>query len=182
MMNPRDLLKKYFHDQNAFSIIYEHSRNVADKALAIGQAMGLANEKLSFVEEAALLHDIGVCCTASPKLHCFGTEPYMRHGIIGRRIMEEEGFPSHALVCERHIGVGLTALDIESQKLPLPSRDMIPCTMEEEIVCYADLFYSKKSGQLHLAKSPDEVRKSLLRFGNEKVALFDRWQERFDCY
>jgi uncharacterized protein len=181
-MNPLQLLEKYFPDKTAFRIIHEHSRNVATKALAVGNTMGLAPDRLAFIEEAAILHDIGVCSTASPKLNCFGSEPYIRHGIIGRNILEEEGLPLHAMVCERHIGVGLTSDDIVIQGLPLPERDMSPTSLEEEIVCYADLFYSKKPGELNLEKSADEVRKSLSRFGIQKVALFNKWQERFDCY
>ena len=121
-----------------------------------------------FVKEAALLHDIGVCRTAAPGIGCHGSEPYIRHGIIGREILEAEGLPRHAMVCERHIGVGLTVEDIRAQNLPLPMREMSPVSVEERIICFADLFYSKYPGALHTEKSPEAVRKKLVQFGHRK--------------
>ena len=53
-----------------------------------------------------------------------GRASYICHGVEGRRMLEAEGLPRHALVCERHTGAGLTVDDIISQRLPLPLRDM----------------------------------------------------------
>ncbi len=58
-------------------------------------------------------------------------------------MLEAEGLPRHALVCERHTGAGLTVDDIISQRLPLPLRDMTPQTLEERLICYADKFYPR---------------------------------------
>ena len=180
-MTPMALLEKHFSgNQAAFDIVYRHSRMVADKALAIaGSAANAAELDLRFIEEAALLHDIGVSGIHAPKLHCFGPAPYICHGIIGREILEAEGLPRHALVCERHIGVGLTAGDIALQGLPLPPREMSPVSFCERIVALADLFYSKKTGALELEKSVDQVRCDLLRFGSEKVVIFEGWLNDF---
>ena len=179
-MTPRRLLEKYFHDnREGLEIVYRHSRMVADKALAIAALAGKDEADLHFIEEAALLHDIGVARVYAPKLNCFGKAPYLCHGIIGREILEAEGLPRHAMVCERHIGVGLTARDIVEQKLHLPERDMSPASDCERIVALADLFYSKKGGELELEKSPDQVRCDLARFGQEKVLIFESWLERF---
>lgn len=175
-MNPKDLLEKYFQgNEQGLEIVYRHSRNVADKALAIATGAGLAGDDLEFVEQAALLHDIGVCRVYAPKLNCYGTAPYICHGVIGRNILEAEGLPRHAMVCERHIGVGLTAQDIVVQKLGLPKREMSPVTACERIVALADLFFSKKGGELDREKSTEQVRADLLRFGQQKVAIFERW-------
>src|SRR6266508_1744628 len=106
------LLEKYFPNPPALAMIVEHSRLVAAKALQIAGSLGHAGLDLAFIEEAALLHDIGVCRTAVPDIGCYGSDPYIRHGVIGREILEAEGLPRHALVCERHIGVGLTVADI----------------------------------------------------------------------
>ena len=57
--------------------------------------------------------------------------------------MRSEGYPRHALVCERHTGAGLSLEDIIAQNLPVPHRDMLPVSMEEQVVCFADKFYSK---------------------------------------
>lgn len=169
------MLAKYFTPP-ALAIILEHSRNVARKALQIArQSPDAARLDLVFIEEAALLHDIGVCRTDAPKLHCYGSEPYIRHGILGRAILEAEGLPRHALVSERHIGVGLTVADIEHQQLPLPRRDMVPTSAEERIIAAADLFYSKNINALSVEKSIERIRSGLAGFGGDKVAIFDGW-------
>jgi uncharacterized protein len=175
------LLEKYYTNSAALEIILHHSRLVADKALRVAAAKGLSEEDCRFIEEAALLHDIGVCRTISPRICCHGTEPYISHGIIGREILEAEGLPRHALVCERHIGVGLTVADIRDQRLPLPERDMAPATLHERIISFADLFYSKKPGAVHIEKSPDQVRENLALFGAHKVIIFDSWLREFHC-
>jgi len=177
-MNPVDLLEKYFQDHAAFSIVHEHSRLVADKALSIARRLEEPID-IAFIEEAAMLHDIGICMTRSPKIGCFGDDPYITHGIHGRKILENEGLLRHAMVCERHIGVGLTVDDIRSQNLPLPLRDMMPTCLEEEIICFADLFYSKNPGSLDSAKTSMDVRNSLSRFGQYKVDIFVRWMKLF---
>jgi uncharacterized protein len=180
-MNAVRLLEKYLATQDALAVVYEHSRLVADKALAIADALGDLKPDRTFIEEAALLHDIGVGRTASPHIHCHGTEPYIRHGIIGREILETEGFPRHALVCERHVGVGLTIDDIHAQRLPLPLREMTPISLEERIISYADMFFSKKAGAISVEKTPEQVRENLRRFGGHKVVIFDEWLAEFDC-
>jgi uncharacterized protein len=175
-LNTVALLEQEFAaNTRGFQIVYRHSRKVADKALAIARGAQLPGLDLGFIEEAALLHDIGVSRIHAPALHCFGAAPYICHGIIGREILEAQGFPRHALVCERHIGVGLTARDIAVQKLPLPDREMSPISVSERIVALADLFFSKKGGELEREKSLAQVRDDLLRFGPDKVAIFERW-------
>jgi uncharacterized protein len=178
-MNPETLLAQYFSPP-ALAIILEHSRNVARKALQIAAGSPCAAElDTAFIVEAALLHDIGVSRTDAPGLHCHGSEPYIRHGILGREILEKEGLPRHALVCERHIGVGLTVADIRNQNLPLPLRDMLPSTPEERVVAAADLFYSKKKNALSVEKSVEQIRRDLAKFGGEKVAVFEGWLKEF---
>lgn len=179
-MNTEALLAKHFGAaDNACRIVFEHSRLVADKALRAARSLGDPTLDLGFIEEAALLHDIGVCRTRSTGIGCSGDAPYILHGIIGREILEAEGFPRHALVCERHIGVGLTADDIARQGLPLPPRDMVPVSREETIICFADLFFSKKPDTLRNEKTCDEVRRNLSTFGEHKVAIFEQWLSKF---
>lgn len=179
-LSPLSLLQKHFgaNDQ-ALRTVYQHSLAVARKAVAIARTQPRPGIDLAFVEEAALLHDIGVCLVHAPDLNCFGPAPYIRHGIIGREILEAEGLPRHAMVCERHIGVGLTVQDIEIQKLPLPPREMAPVSDEEQIVALADLFFSKRRGELSREKSIAEVRRSLGKFGAQKVAIFNQWIDTY---
>ncbi len=178
-MNAVTLIEKYFPRRDSFSIILKHGRQVAAKSLQVAGNLDMAGIDLNFLEEAALLHDIGVCRTDAPVFHCHGAEPYIRHGIIGREILEAEGFPRHALVCERHIGVGLSVDDIRSQRLPLPEREMTPLSTEEKIICFADLFYSKDPGKCSHEKTPDQIRKGLSKFGADKVSIFEGWLREF---
>lgn len=179
-MDPLSLLQKYFPEPEALRIVLEHSRNVASKALQLARSHSASDSlDLCFIEEAALLHDVGICRVDAPGIGCHGSYPYILHGILGREILEAEGLPRHALVCERHIGVGLTVADIASQGLPLPYRDMSPLTDEERIVCFADLFYSKKPGELDAEKPLASVRNDIGRFGEDKTAIFDAWTAEF---
>ena len=86
--------------------------------MKLAQAHPELNIDSDFVYEAAMLHDIGVYLTHAPSIYCTGEEPYIRHGIIGAELLRNEGYPKHALVCERHTGTGLTVDDIISQEKP----------------------------------------------------------------
>ncbi|MEI6206002.1 MAG: HD domain-containing protein [Desulfuromonadales bacterium] len=172
------LLARYLED-DPLRIVLEHSRLVASLALDVCEHLTMPVHERVFIEEAALLHDIGVSQVHAPGLGLFGERPYIMHGVLGRAILEKEGYPVHGLVCERHIGVGLTVEDIQMQSLPLPHRDMFPISLSEQIICFADLFYSKNPKKLAQKKSVEQVRKSLLAFGVGKVQIFDGWMERF---
>ena len=140
------LLKKYYPQSSiAFQYLHSHSIAVAELAVDIALKHPELNPDIEFIRTAALLHDIGIFMTHAPKFGCFGDHPYLAHGYLGRELLEREGYPDHALVCERHVGVGITQEDIMRNNLPLPPRDMVPLTIEEEIVCYADKFFSKDS-------------------------------------
>jgi len=177
-LNVRAILGKYFQG-DAFAMVVTHGSVVAELSVRIGRRLGLSAEELLFLEQAAMLHDIGICRVHAPDIGLHGDNPYIMHGILGREILETEGFPRHALVCERHIGVGLTEADITTQRLPLPIRDMAPQGVVEEIVCFADLFFSKKLGSLEQMKAPGSVRQKLAKFGDEKLHIFDSWLARF---
>lgn len=181
-MNALSILERHFAaSPHALAIVLEHSRLVADKALRIAASLGNPELDLRFIEEGALLHDIGVARVHAPKIGCFGPHPYVCHGLLGRNILEAEGLPRHALLCERHIGVGLTTTDIRAQKLPLPERDMVPLTLEERLVTLADLFYSKRPGRLAEEKSVGQIVNGLARFGEDKVQTFSGWLKEFRC-
>jgi len=181
-MNPLALIEKYYTPGSTrHRLLVDHSRHVAAYAedVARRQAAIGAGVDVAFVREAAWLHDIGIYLTASPKLDCHGKAPYLLHGILGARLLLKEGLPRHARVCERHIGVGLGIEDIRSQGLPLPERDMHPQTLEEQIVAYADLFFSKHAERPSTVKPAEQVRSKLARYGAAKVAIFDGWHARF---
>lgn len=125
-----------------------------------------------------MLHDIGILRCDAPGIYCHGTEPYIRHGIIGGQMLREEGWERHARVCERHTGTGLTAWDIEQQQLPLPHEDYMPEELEEQVVCYADKFYSKtKPGE---ERSVMEAMRALEKFGWDGIRRFQKWVDLFE--
>ena len=177
-MDYQAIIDKYYPEENELRrILMIHSRSVADKALAIAEVHPELPIDKQFVEEAAMLHDIGIFRTNAPSIHCFGTEPYICHGTIGAQLMREEGFPQHALVCERHTGSGLSLLEIERQNLPVPHHDMLPHSLEEKLICYADKFFSKT--HLERERTVEQARNSLLKFGEEGIARFDAWIQLF---
>ena len=177
-MDYQAIIDKYYPEENALKhILMVHSRSVADKALAIVRTHPELNADSQFVEEAAMLHDIGIFRCKAAGIQCFGTEPYICHGTIGAELLREEGFPRHARVCERHTGAGLSLHDIITQNLPVPHQDLLPETIEEQIVCYADKFFSKT--RLSQEKTLEQAIHSLEKFGNEGVARFVKWSEIF---
>ncbi len=168
------LIEKYYGDNPPLKNIYiTHVEMVRDKALKVAEHVAHLNPNLEFIAEASLLHDIGIFKTNCPEIFCHGTADYIEHGYLGREILDAEGLPLHGLVAERHTGSGITKQEIIDQKLPLPVRDMLPLSLEEKIVCYADCFYSKNPARLREEKSPEAVRASLLKFGEACAARFD---------
>jgi uncharacterized protein len=175
-MDPIYIIEKYYApDSQAYFFLVEHGKAVARKALEIAARLGDLHPDLEFIEEAALLHDIGIFSTNLPKIGCFGAHPYISHGYLGRQLLEEEGFAAHALVCERHVGMGLTIADIETNLFPLPKRQMIPVSLEEKIICFADKFYSKDKSTLSVARPVPAVREMARRYGDDKLRQFDEW-------
>jgi len=174
------IIKKYYPEGNiAFSYLYEHSSAVAEFAVKIAKNHPELHPDIEFVHTSALLHDIGIFMTDATKFGCFGEYPYLAHGYLGRDLLEKEGYPGHALVCERHVGVGISKEDIINNDLPLPHRDMIPITLEEEIVCYADKFFTKKDGKLSIAKDPKKILKNLARYGKDKPGIFREFLAKY---
>ena len=159
-MNPLALIDKYYPEDNELKhILLVHSRSVADKALDMARKHPELNLDLIFIEEAAMLHDIGIFMTDADDIFCFGKYPYICHGYLGSELVAREGYPRHALVCERHTGAGLSLKAIMERDLPVPHREMIPISLEEQIICFADKFYSKT--KLDKEKSVEKARKSI---------------------
>lgn len=177
-MKPLDLIDKYYPEENELKhILLTHSRQVADKALLIARRHPELGLNRPFLYEASMLHDIGIFLTDAPEIHCFGTEPYVCHGTLGSKLVGEAGFLRHALVCERHTGAGLSLRDIVAQRLPVPRRDMVPVSLEERVICFADKFFSKT--HLDEEKTVEEARRSIEKFGSEGLTRFDSWCKLF---
>jgi len=144
---------------------------VGRKALAIlDSAPWLAADR-EFVIQAAMLHDVGIGLTHCPDLGCTGSLPYVCHGVAGRTILDNLGLQRHGLVCERHVGVGISAEQAGRQRLPLPVRDMLPLSLEERLICYADKFFSKTDNGRQ-EKTVDEIIAGLVRYDADGAGRF----------
>ena len=171
-MNPLEIIDKYYPEAGELKhILLTHSRSVADKALQIAERHPELHLDKEFLYEGAMVH------TNAPDIFCFGDKPYICHGYLGADLMRAEGYPRHALVCERHTGAGLTLQRIVEQNLPIPHRELVPVSLEEQVICFADKFYSKT--KLDKGKSVEKARKSLEKHGEDGLARFDRWCELF---
>lgn len=177
-MDPFSIINKYYPEDNKLrEILVVHSSEVRNKALQIVDKHPELHADRDFVAEAAMLHDIGIYLTDAPSICCMGSEPYICHGILGAELMRKEGFPRHALVCERHTGAGLSLDEIERQQLPVPHHDMLPVSIEEQIICFADKFFSKT--KLGTEKTVEKAHKSLSKYGEEGIIRFDKWCKMF---
>ena len=121
MMDYQAIIDQYYPSENELRrILLTHSRQVADRCLLIARKHPELRLDTEFLEEAAMLHDIGIYQCDAPGIQCFGTEPYICHGVIGGRLLREKGLVRHAQVCERHTGTGISREQIKAQGLPLP--------------------------------------------------------------
>ena len=180
-VDPVEIINEFYQPGSKAHIVLNiHGQLVAQKALAVAENVKDMNPDLPFIEEGALLHDIGMIKTHVPNIGCFGSEPYVRHGLLGREMLEERGLDKHALVCERHLMLGLSAKAIQTFDLPLPIRDMKPVTLEEKIICYADLFYSKNRESLEKEKSFEEIESELRKYSEGLVLKFREWVKKFE--
>lgn len=175
-------------DSELKTLLLSHSRAVADKALRGCDAHPELSLDREFVEAAAMLHDIGIIRCDAPGIHCHGTEPYIRHGLMGARmlmdlddglLLEKEAF---ARVCQRHTGAGITREEVAAQQLPMPlpsgtDEPYMPESMEEMLVCYADKFFSKSRPEQE--KTFEQACRSLAKFGDGGVERFTAWHRLF---
>ncbi len=171
------LIDTYYPEENKLKhILLTHSKQVTDLALKLASQKQLSIDA-DFVYEAAMLHDIGIFMTHAPTIACFGNQPYLAHGYLGAELLRKEGYPRHALVCERHTGAGVSKEEVLSFHIPVPVKDMIPQSIEEKLICFADTFYSKT--QLEKEKTLVEARESIAIHSSEGLKRFDDWCELF---
>lgn len=179
-IDPIAIIEKYYdRDSKTYYFLMHHGKMVAQKALELAERVRHLGPDTQFIREAAMLHDIGILFTDAPALGCFGYKDYICHGYLGRDLLDKEGLFQHALVCERHVGTGITVQDIRNNRLPLPEREMVPVTIEEKIVCMADKFFSKSDHDLLHEKPLSRVRQIVAGYGDDKLRVFDEWVRLF---
>jgi len=177
-MIPIEIIKKYYQEgTELYRILLEHSFSVANKSLFLAQMHPEMNLDIPFIYEAAMLHDIGIFKTDAEDVYCYGKFHYICHGYLGSELLKAERLPRHALVCERHTGTGLSLGHIIKNKLPVPKRDMVPESPEEQLICFADKFFSKTNPEKE--KSIDKIKKNLSKHGEDSVRKFNDWCKLF---
>ncbi len=174
------LIEKYYDPKSrVYEILVVHSTMVTNKAMELAERVAHLQPDVQFVREAAMLHDVGIFLTFAPDIDCHGKYPYIMHGPLGRELLEKEGLPRHALVCERHTGVGISKQDIITQNMPLPRRDMLPVSLEEKIICFADTFFGKNPEKLRVEKPIPKIEKKVLEYGGENPQRLRALRELF---
>lgn len=175
VMNVNEIIDKYYPCDNELKRIYlVHAQKVTALALELAARHPNLHLDTDFIEEAAMLHDVGIFLTDAPRIYCFGDKPYICHGYLGAELLRSEGLPRHAAVCERHTGTGLTKEQILRKGWPLPARDFVPVTMEEQLICFADKFYSKTK-YLEQARTLQQVVESMQKISDESVKKVEYW-------
>ena len=180
LMNPFKLIDKYYKQgSRARYMLIEHSRLVTQKALEMARRVKHLNPDTEFIRRAAMLHDIGIMFTNAPGIGCFGEADYVCHGHLGAELLKKEGLPGCARVCETHVGVGLSVKDIMSQRIPIPKKDMVPTSLEEQIICFADKFFSKNPATLYERRPFEKIKKEISCYGRKKGEKLEEWARLF---
>ena len=178
-MDPLLLIHRFYPTESPLrELLICHSQAVAEKATLIAHNLKMAEQEIQFIQEACLLHDLGIFLTDAPTLGCYGTLPYICHGYLGHDLLLKEGLPKHALVCERHTGTGISLKEVLENQLPIPGRHYFPITLQEQIITYSDKFFSKE-GDLRAEKSIEEIIDGLKKYGPEKADRFLTWHQQF---
>ena len=173
------LIDKYYGSSpDLRHVLVTHSEQVRDRALQVCDAHPEWNVNRTFVEEAAMLHDIGIIYCDAPKIHCVGSHKYIEHGYLGAELLRKEGLPQHALVAERHTGSGITMEQVIREDLPIPVQDYLPVSLEERIICYADKFYSKSHLGEEVALS--KIRENIWKYGHDAILRWERLEREMN--
>lgn len=165
-------------DDELKNIYIIHAKKVTELALGMAAKHPELNIDTAFVEEAAMLHDIGIFLTDAPRIYCFGKEQYLCHGYLGAELLRGLGLERHARVCERHTGTGISKEQIVANGWNLPVKDFYPETIEEQLVCFADKFFSKTKF-LDTPRSLEQVVCSMAKISEESVRKVEEWAKIF---
>lgn len=178
-MNIDQIINRYYPEDNELKNIYIiHAKAVTSLALDFANRHSELGLDMEFIKEAAMLHDIGIFLTNAPRIYCYGSEDYICHGYLGAELLRSLGYERHARVCERHTGTGITKQAIVDNGWNLPVKDFVPETLEEQLVCFADKFYSK-TRYLNEPRSFEQVVESMRKISDESVKKVQEWAKIF---
>jgi len=180
-LDPLTIIARYYNPGSRLhTALVNHSRLVAEKSLEIARSLSQTPD-LDFIENAAMLHDIGIFKTSAPAIGCRGKHPYICHGYLGRDLLDQEGLPkAFGRVAERHTGAGITLDNILKANLPLPHRDMVPTTLEEKIICCADKFFSKNPRYQDKIMTREKIIAELHKINPGHSRRFAAWAAEFN--
>jgi uncharacterized protein len=179
-MDTQEIINAHYRPgTDLYDLFMRHAQLVTEKSLEVAGNVPHLNPDMAFIQEAAMLHDIGIFMTHAPAIHCRGSHAYVCHGFLGRKLLDDMGFPRHGLVSERHTGAGITLDNITSNHLPLPHRNMVPVTLEEQIICVADKFYSKSPDRAGYEGTVEEIIDSLSKIEPGHGKRFADWVSKF---
>jgi uncharacterized protein len=171
------VLDKYFSNNPTLRDLYlVHVGYVARKSVEIAARLNLSQDRIKFLYEAALLHDIGIVNTYCPMIHCYGSQRYPQHTIEGYRILVEEGLVEHAGVALRH-NVPLDQIYKFGDDILVPGDN--PSNLEERIVAYSDLFFSKLPKDVHKERKIEEVLIRTSKYGPNTPTIIMNWAVEF---
>ena len=157
-----------------------HVTLVTAKALKIADHLDFSDQQKQFIEEATMLHDIGIIRVNAPEIHCRGSLPYVMHIKEGKKILEAEGLPDHARVAENHFGIGgITKDEIGKSDLKLPEEDIACKQIEDKVISYSDLFFSKNPSKFFNESSIKRVREKVKNYGSRQQQIFELWHSEF---
>ena len=178
-INVKEIIDFYYPKDDELKKIYiVHAEKVTALALEMARRHPELGVDMQFVEEAAMLHDLGIFLTDAPRIYCCGTESYLCHGYLGAELLRSRGYERHARVCERHTGTGLTKEQIMASGWNLPVKDFVPETLEEQLICFADKFYSKTK-YLETARTFEQVVESMAKISPQAVEKVKEWAKMF---
>ena len=175
----KGIIDFYYPEENELKKIYMvHAEKVAGLALEMARNHPELDIDLQFLEEAAMLHDLGIFLTDAPRIYCYGKEEYLCHGFLGAELLRELGYERHARVCERHTGTGLLKEQILDNGWNLPAKDFVPETLEEQLICFADKFYSKTKF-LEKERTLEQVVESMAKISDSSAEKVKMWAKMF---
>ncbi len=155
-------------------IILKHSNIIKNFSIEIIKNKKIKDIDINLLIDGALLHDIGAyfCLNRDYSIKI----PYIMHGILGEQFLIDNKIDLKiARFASHHTGVGISKEDIKRLKLPLPIKDFIPETIEEEIVCYADNFHSKRG----IFSTFDDIETELRPYGKDKLKRLNEFKKKY---
>ncbi|MBD3164373.1 HDIG domain-containing protein [Candidatus Woesearchaeota archaeon] len=146
-----ELLRKHADSEESFQRVLAHARAV--QRIAVRIARRVKGVDMGVIKIGSLLHDIG-------RFRCCPGKYSFKHGLIGAEMLRGEGLDKFADIAERHLGAGITKMDVKEQCMGLPERDFVPVTKEEKIITHADNLV-KGDKEIGIKEAVERYRKEI---------------------